>query len=171
VFYDYFRGAGDLNTLHEPASGCVIFDRDWLANRVPLRTISWKDLCRMAVLERQTVVDCPTTAIVIDITDYEQILHRFAPPRAVPLDIETMTRLSGNVQESISSGAIVAACRPAAVTADPLRGLSAENLIETVHAMDLEKRWRIMLDLYKSIPMPAWTRGFVTFIRKHIGIR
>jgi hypothetical protein len=125
----------------------------------------------MAVLERQTVVDCPTTAIVIDITDYERILHRFAPPRAVPLDIETMARLSGNVQESISSGAIVAACRPAAVTADPVRGLSAENLIETVHAMDQEKRWRIMLDLYHSIPMPAWTRGLVTFFRKHVGIR
>jgi glycosyltransferase involved in cell wall biosynthesis len=171
VFYDYFRGAGDLNALHDPALGCVIFDRDWLANRVPLRTVSWKDLCRMAVLERQTVVDCPTTAIVIDITDYEQILHRFAPPRAVPLDIETMARLSGNVQKSISSGAIVAACRPAAVTADPVRGLSAENLIETVHAMDLEKRWRIMLDLYKSIPMPPWTRGLVTFFRKHVGIR
>jgi hypothetical protein len=90
---------------------------------------------------------------------------------AVPLDIETMARLSGNVQESISSGAIVAACRPAAVTADPVRGLSAENLIETVHAMAQEKRWRIMLDLYKSIPMPAWTRGFVTFIRKNVGIR
>ena len=171
VFYDYFRGAGDLNTLHETASGCVIFDRDWLANRVPLRTVSWKDLCRMAVLDRQTVVDCPTTAIVIDITDYEQILYRFAPPRAVPLDIETMTRLSGNVQESISSGAIVAACRPAAVTADPVRGLSAENLIETVHAMDQEKRWRIMLDLYKSIPMPLWVSQFVTFVRKHVGIR
>ena len=171
VFYDYFRGAGDLNTLHETASGCVIFDRDWLANRVPLRTVSWKDLCRMAVLERQTVVDCPTTAIVIDITDYEQILYRFAPPRAVPLDIETMSRLSGNVQESISSGAIVAACRPAAVTADPVRGLSAENLIETVHAMDQEKRWRIMLDLYHSIPMPLWVNQFVTFVRKHVGIR
>ena len=171
VFYDYFRGAGDLNTLHETASGCVIFDRDWLANRVPLRTVSWKDLCRMAVLERQTVVDCPTTAIVIDITDYEQILYRFAPPRAVPLDIETMSRLSGNVQESISSGAIVAACRPAAVTADPVRGLSAENLIETVHAMDLEKRWRIMLDLYHSIPMPLWVSQFVTFVRKRAGVR
>ena len=171
VFYDYFRGAGDLNTLHEPAMGCVIFDRDWLANRVPLRTVSWKDLCRMAVLERQTVVDCPTTAIVIDITDYEQILHRFAPPRAVPLDIETMTRLSGNVQESISSGAIVAACRPAVVTADPVRGLSAENLIETVHAMDLEKRWRIMLDLYHSIPKPGWIRDLISFFRKRIGIQ
>ena len=171
VFYDYFRGAGDLNTLHETASGCVIFDRDWLANRVPLRTVSWKDLCRMAVLDRQTVVDCPTTAIVIDITDYEQILYRFAPPRAVPLDIETMTRLSGNVQESISSGAIVAACRPAAVTADPVRGLSAENLVETVHAMDQEKRWRIMLDLYHSIPKPGWIRDLLSFFRKRIGIQ
>ena len=136
VFYDYFRGAGDLNTLRDPALGSVIFDRDWLANRVPLRTVSWKDICRMAILERQTVVECPTTAIVIDITDYEQILHHFAPPRAVPLDIETMARLSGSVQDSIPSGAIVAACRTAAVTADPVRGLSPENLIETVHGMD-----------------------------------
>jgi hypothetical protein len=37
--------------------------------------------------------------------------------------------------------------------------------------MDQEKRWRIMLDLYHSIPMPAWTRGLVTFFRKHVGIR
>jgi hypothetical protein len=170
VFYDYFRGAGDLSTLHEPALGCVIFDRDWLANRVPLRTVSWKDLCRMAILERQTMVECPTTAIVIDITDYEQILHRFAPPRAVPLDIETMSRLSGSVQESISSGAIVAACRPPAVTAEPVRGLSAGNLIETVHGMDQEQRWRLMLDLYHSIPMPRWARGLLTFIRKRLGI-
>ena len=65
----------------------------------------------------------------------------------------------------------MAACRPAAVTANPVRGLSAENLIETVHAMDQEKRWRIMLDLYHSVPMPGWTRGFVTFVRKRMGIR
>jgi glycosyltransferase involved in cell wall biosynthesis len=171
VFYDYFRGAGDLNTLRDPALGCVIFDRDWLANRVPLRTVSWKDLCRMAILERQTMVECPTTAIVIDITDYEQIIHRYALPKAVPLDIETMSRLSGSVQESISSGAIVAACRPAAVTAEPVRGLSAGNLIETVHGMDQEQRWRLMLDLYHSIPLPRWTRRFLTFIRKSIGIK
>jgi hypothetical protein len=87
------------------------------------------------------------------------------------LDIETMSRLSGNVQESISSGAVVAACRPAVVTADPVRGLSAENLIETVHAMDQEKRWRIMLDLYHSIPMPPWLRKTITFLRKGQGIR
>ena len=171
AYYDYFRGAADLNTLHEPAVGCVIFDREWLVDRVPLRSVTWKDLCRMAIFERQSVVDCPTTAIVIDITDYDQISHRFASPRAVPLDIETLSRLSGNVQESISSGAVVAACRPAAVTANPVRGLSAENLIETVHAMDQEKRWRIMLDLYHSVPMPGWTRGFVTFVRKRMGIR
>jgi len=171
VYYDYFRGAADLNTLHEPALGCVIFDRDWLTNRVPLKNVTWKDLCRMAIFERQSVVDCPTTAIVIDITDYEQILHRYALPQAAALDIETMSRLSGNVQESISSGAVVAACRPASVTADPMRGLSAENLVETVHAMDQERRWRLMLDLYHSIPMPGWTRGFLTFIRKRVGIR
>jgi len=171
VYYDYFRGAADLNTLHEPAVGCVIFDRDWLTNRVPLRSVTWKDLCRMAIFEQQSVVDCPTTAIVIDITDYEQILHRFDAPRAVPLDIETLSRLSGNVQESISSGAVVVACRPAAITPNPVRGLSAENLIETVHAMNQEKRWRLMLDLYHSVPMPHWTRSFLTFIRKRLGIR
>jgi hypothetical protein len=171
VHYDYFRGAADLNTLHEPAVGCVIFDRDWLTNRVPLRSVTWKDLCRMAIFERQSVIDCPTTAIVIDITDYEQLLHRYAPPQAAPLDIETLSRLSGNVQESLSSGAVVVACRPAAVTADPVRGLSAENLIETVHAMNQEKRWRLMLDLYHSIPMPGWTRSFLTFVRKRLGVR
>ena len=171
VYYDYFRGAADLNTLHEPALGCVIFDREWLTNRVPLRSVTWKDLCRMSIFEQQSVVDCPTTAIVIDITDYEQILHRFAPPRAAPLDIETLSRLAGTVQESISSGAVVVACRPSAVTANPVRGLSAENLIETVHGMDQERRWRVMLDLYHSIPMPRWTRAFLTFIRKRLGIR
>ena len=171
VYYDYFRGAADLNTLHEPALGCVIFDREWLTNRVPLKNVTWKDLCRMSIFEQQSVVDCPTTAIVIDITDYEQILHRFDAPRAVPLDIETLTRLSGNVQKSISSGAVVVACRPSAVTANPVRGLSAENLIETVHGMDQERRWRLMLDLYHSIPMPRWTRAFLTFIRKRLGIR
>jgi hypothetical protein len=138
---------------------------------VPLRSITWKDLCRLAIFERQTVIDCPTTAIVIDITDYEQILHRFASPQVAPLDIATLSRLSGNVLESISSGAIVAACRPAAVAADPVRGLSAENLIETVHAMDQESRWRIIRDLYHSIPMPGWTRAFLTFIRKRLGVR
>ena len=171
VYYDYFRGAADLNTLHEPAVGCVIFDREWLVDRVPLRSVTWKDLCRMAIFERQSVIDCPTTAIVIDITDYEQILHRFASPQVAPLDIATLSRLSGNVLESISSGAIVAACRPAAVAADPVRGLSAENLIETVHAMDQESRWRIIRDLYHSIPMPGWTRAFLTFIRKRLGVR
>lgn len=149
----------------------MIFDREWLTNRVPLKNVTWKDLCRMSIFEQQSVVDCPTTAIVIDITDYEQILHRFAPPLAAPLDIETLSRLVGNVQESISSGAVVVACRPSAVTANPVRGLSAENLIETVHGMDQERRWRVMLDLYHSIPMPRWTRAFLTFIRKRLGIR
>ena len=171
VYYDYFRGADDPNALSEAALGCVIFERQWLADRVPLNTVSWKDLCRMAILDRQTVVDCATTAIVIDITDYEQILHRHGPPRAVSLDIETLSRLSGRVKEAFSSGAILAACHPAAVSMPPVRGLSAESLVETVHAMGMEPRWRLMLDLYHSIPMPGWMRRSLTFVRKRLGVQ
>jgi hypothetical protein len=171
VHCDYFHGAGDVNGLHDSAVGCVIFDREWLTKRVPIEGISWKDICRMAIFERQSVVDCPSTALVIDISEYEQLLHRIAPPHAVPLDIATLSRLSGSVQETISSSAVVVACRPAAVAMQASRGLTAENLLETVHGMDQEKRWRLGLDLYHAIPMPGWTRSFLTFARKRLGIR
>jgi hypothetical protein len=172
VYYDYFRGAGEVSGLHDAAIGCVIFDREWLASRVPLQGISWKDICRLAVLERQSVVDCPSTAIVIDITDYEQLLHRMQPADTIPLDPQTLARLAHPVREAISSSATVVACSTAtAMTIEPSRGLSEENLLATVSGMDEEKRWRLLLDLYHSVPMPGWIRKSLTFIRKSIGIR
>jgi hypothetical protein len=172
VYYDYFRGAGEVGGLHDAAIGCAIFDRDWLANRVPLQGISWKDICRLAVLERQSVVDCPSTAIVIDITDYEQLLNRIQPAHTIPLDPQTLARLAHPVREAISSSAMVVACSTAnAMTIEPSRGLTAENLLATVCGMEEEKRWRLLLNLYHSVPIPEWIRKSVTFIRKFLGIK
>jgi hypothetical protein len=172
VYYDYFRGAGDICDLNDAAIGCVIFDRDWLANRVPLQSISWKDICRLALLERQSVVDCPSTAIVIDISDYEQVLHRMQPADTIPLDPQTLARLAHPVREAISSSATVVACSTAtAMTVEPSRGLTEENLLATVCGMEEEKRWRLLLNLYHAVPMPAWIRNSITFCRKAIGIR
>jgi len=172
VYYDYFRGAGDVGGLHDAAIGCVIFDRDWLANRVPLQGIAWKDICRLAVLERQSVVDCPSTAIVIDISDYEQVLHRMQPADTIPLDPQTLARLAHPVREAISSSATVVNCSTAtAMTVEPSRGLTEENLLATVCGMEEEKRWRLLLNLYHAVPMPGWIRNSITFCRKAIGIR
>ena len=172
VYYDYSRGAGEVSGLHDAVIGCVIFDRDWLANRVPLQGISWKDICRLALLERQSVVDSPSTAIVIDISDYEQLLHRIEPADTIPLDPQTLARLANPVREAISSSATLVACSTAtAMTIEPSRGLSEENLLATVCGMDEEKRWRLLLNLYHAVPMPGWIRKAITFCRKAIGIR
>jgi len=172
VYYDYFRGAGEISDLHDAAIGCVIFDREWLANRVPLRCISWKDICRLAVLERQSVVDCPSTAIVIDLADYEQLLQRTQPTETIPLDPQTLARLAHPVKEAISSSALVVSCTTAtAMNMEPSRGLNEDNMLSTVIGMEQEKRWRLLLNLYHSAPMPGWVRKSVTFIRKSVGIR
>jgi hypothetical protein len=72
----------------------------------------------------------------------------------------------------ISSSATVVACSTAtAMTIEPSRGLTEENLLATVSGMDEEKRWRLLLDLYHSVPMPGWIRKSITFCRKSIGIR
>ena len=44
-------------------------------------------------------------------------------------------------------------------------------MIETVHAMDQEKRWRLGLDLYHAVPIPAWFRRLITWFRRGMGIR
>jgi hypothetical protein len=172
ICYDYFRGAGEISGLHDAAIGCVIFDREWLANWVPLQCISWKDICRLAVLERQSVVDCPSTAIVIDITNYKLLLHKIQPAETIPLDPQTLARLAHPLKEAISSSALVVSCNTATtMNMEPSRCLNEENLLSTVIGMEQEKRWRLLLNLYHSVPMPGWIRTSVTFIRKSIGIR
>ena len=176
VNYDYCRGAGDISSLHDSAIGCVVFDRQWLADRVPLQAVAWKDLCRLAVLERQSVVDCPSTALVVDITEFEQVLRGVQPPAVLPLDPATLVRLANPVREAISSGATVVACNTAYATAtgmmlEPPRALTEENLLSTVLGMNEEKRWRLLLNMYHAVPMPGWMRNTITFIRRSLGVR
>lgn len=172
VFYDYARGASELSSLHDAALGCVIFDRTWLKERVPLQDLSWKDLCRLAMIEQKSVVDCPATAIVVDITDYEQLLHRYRLPHTLPLDGATLATLMTPILDPISSSASVIACNTAtAMSMEPSRGLTEENLLSTVIGMEQEKRWRLLLNLYHAVPMPGWLRSTITVFRRGAGIR
>jgi hypothetical protein len=172
VFYDYARGASELSSLHDAALGCVIFDREWLKDRVPLQDLSWKDICRLAMIERQSVVDCPATAIVVDITDYEQSLHRFRSPQTLPVDGAMLATLMKPILDPISSSASVVACGNAtAMTMEPSRGLTEENLLSTVIGMEQEKRWRLLLNLYHAVPIPSWLRSAITVTRKRLGVK
>lgn len=169
VFYDYARGAGELHALHDSALGCVIFDRAWLSRNVPVRDLSWKDVCRIAERQCQSVVDCPVTSVVIDIAEYERILHRIASPPSAELDPDALTRLASPIRETISSNATVVSRLPATSTA-PVRALSEENLLTTVLGMEQEKRWRLLLNLYHAVPLPTWLRRTITLCRRAVGI-
>jgi hypothetical protein len=170
VFYDYARGASELHALHDAALGCVIFDRAWLSRNVPVRDLSWKDVCRIAELQCQSVVDCPVTSVVVDITEYERILHRITSPPSAELDPEALRRLASPIRETISLNATVVARLPATSTA-PGRALSEDNLVTTVLGMEREKRWKLLLNLYHAVPMPGWLRRVITLCRRAAGIR
>jgi hypothetical protein len=170
VFYDYARGASELHLLHDSALGCVIFDRVWLSQNVPVRDLSWKDVCRIAELQCQSVVDCPATSAVIDITEYERILNRITSPPSAELDPEVLMLLANPVRETIASNATVVARLPVTSTA-PVRAFSQEHLLTSVLGMDQEKRWKLLLNLYHAVPMPAWLRSTITMMRRAVGIR
>lgn len=170
VFYDYARGAGELHALHDSALGCVIFDRAWLSQNVLVRDLFWKDICRIAELQCQSVVDCPVTSIVVDISEYERILYRITPPMKAELDPETLARLANPIRETISSNATVVARLPATSNA-PVSAFSEQQLLTTVIGMDQEKRWKLLLNLYHSVPMPGWLRSTITMLRRAAGIR
>lgn len=170
TFYDYVRGANELHDLHDAAIGCAIFDRAWLSRNLLVRDISWKDICRIAELQCQSVVDCPVTSVVVDLTEYERISERLESSPSKELEPEVLARLASPIRHSISSNATVLARSSAASTA-PVRSLSEENLLTTVLGMEEEKRWRLLLNLYHAVPLPNWLRGTMTFIRKRLGVK
>ena len=169
-YYDYARGAGELASLHDAALGCVIFDRDWLSRSIPVRDLSWKDVCRIAELQSMSVVDCPATSVIIDITAYERNTHRVTSrPRGV-LDPTTLSRLASPIRETLSSNATVVTCLPWTSTASS-NAVSDDTLFTTVLGMEPHKRWKLLLLLYHSVPMPRLLRRTITLIRKCVGIR
>ena len=166
--FDFVRAAADLPSLHDAAMGSVVFDREWLEKNIAMHDISWKDACKASALETSRVVDCPRTAMVVDIKAYESIPADLRRPASAPLELQALARLCAGMIDPLNANALLVPAKPAP---DPYRDMTGPDLVEKIAALDPEKKWRLTLDLYKSVPIPPWIRNTVTFFRKCLGIR
>jgi hypothetical protein len=169
--YDYCRGAGDLNSLHEAAVGCVVFDREWLTSCAAVYGTSWKDTCRAAAAAQGSVVDCPVTALVIDITEYERALAQRRRMSGTPVDAAALARLACPAQQSLSTNAVVIAYTEASVATRGAPELEPGGMLATVRAMPRAEQQMLLISLYHALPLPAWLRFLVRLCRWAAGVR
>jgi hypothetical protein len=164
VLYDFARAAHDLSSLHDAAMGSVVFDRAWLERNVGINGTIWRDVCRVSILERGTIVDCPRSAVVIDLDAYNAIPEDLRRTATESLDFQALAHVSAGTVRPLSPNALVIQPRTRIEAARP-------DVVELVRVLDPEAKWRLALDLYKSVPLPRWLRGTITLVRKCVGIR
>lgn len=167
MLFDFVRAAHDLSSLHEAAMGSVVFDRAWLERSVPINGTTWRDICRLSTLKGGTIVDCPRSALVIDLTAYEAMAEDLLLTANHLHDPSALAQVSEDAVRPISSNALVVQLGQQVDSART----AAPNVVELVRALDPEAKWRLTLDLYKSVPLPQWLRGMITLVRKCFGVR
>lgn len=167
LLYDFARSAADPAALHDAAIGSAIFERGWLEEHVAIQGTSWKDACRAAALETGTIVDCPRTAVIIDIKSFERIPEDLRRPAGPPLDVRALAHVSVGLNKHLSSSALLVRSRPVVTQANES---ASTDVVRMLQSLDQRTKWSVLLDLYHAAPLPRWLRNFVTFFRKRFGI-
>ena len=169
--YDYCRGAGDLESLHEAAVGCVVFDREWLTDCAVVHGSSWKDTCRAAAAAQPSVVDCPVTALIVDVREYEQALGQRRPVLCTPVDAAALSHLARPALQTLSGNAVVVACTEADTGTRTAAGAEPRAMLAAVRGMPREERQMLLISLYHALPLPTWLRFVIRLCRRLAGVR
>ena len=170
LHYDGRNGGQSLEQFHEAAIGSVIFDRAWLQSKIPSSSLSWRDICRIAEIEEEGVSEFFGTVLAINLRDYE--LSHFAGMEWTKptLDVAEIIKISSQSKTKLGQDALLKRTPPEGSRTE-YRNLSGNAIVAELQKLPVEERWRLMLTLYKSTPLPPWIRKTITFLRKAVGVR
>jgi hypothetical protein len=168
--YDGRSGGLDLEALHAIAMASAIFDVAWLRSKVPFSALGWKDICKIAEIESGGIVDYLGTCWTMNLREYEQALAKGACWPCPKVEINELIKTSTQTKSLISGNAVLRRNAPLGVATE-FRDLNGKLILGEIKTLPTEAKWELFLDLYKSVPLPAWLRSVITRFRKFIGIR
>ena len=168
AWFDYVGGGAAISDVHDAGLASIVFDAAWLKSKIQVRGLFWKDICKIAELEEQSVAECAQTALIANLKAYETILARGLTWSAPSIDVRTVVTLSASLKETVSDSIVVRRAFNEQVVCTNWTG---KDILSEVKTLPPQEQWALALTLYKSVPMPSWLRGTVTFFRKLAGIK
>ena len=171
--FDYQAPHDPIVSFYAGAVSAIIFDRDWLVVAPHVSGLSWQGLVRLAELQTDTIAASPSTALVLDLRQYERCLRLGFKWSPVSKDEELLIARLGSLRASYPSGLVLR--RPETTVSDrrPVEPITLHQaeLVSLFDQLPASEKLNMGLQIYKSLPMPRWVRGMIRLTRKLVGIR